>query len=389
MTDNTNTAFSDSILTDEVRGELQLYDELAPEDVVKHQASDIQRISHLGTGSYCDVSLVVSRSTKEKLALKRLDRTKIGTPQDMVTAAPDLVIEGHYLAKLDHPNIIKLRGTSPLTFSDSFSESEDGYFLTMDVMEETLTDRLQRWRKDPCCYKTTKGLGFPKAKDLNVNSMYERIRTVTLGIAQAMDYIHKEGIILRDLKPDNVGFHADTGEVCLFDFGFAREVELCSPDEICGTPRYMAPETLKGEGYSFKSDVYSFGVLLHEVASLHRRTRSKKSLIENQADLMSMCNSLSELKLNSLPCAELKSLIKQCLSEDPQMRPSFETIVETLTTILSGETSTKSQMKKGKRSPFSWPSLRKLSTLEDSNSTLATLPDYEYNDLCNSQNSQW
>jgi len=370
---------------------LELYDDLAPghDDVVKHQVGDLRRISHLGKGSYCDVSLSICRSTKEQFALKKLDQSKIESQQDFITAAPDLAIEGHYLARLDHPNIIKLRGISAEKFSESFSEGGDGYFLTMEVMEETLKDRLLRWQKDSSCYKTRKGLGpllNMKTKKLDVQSMYGRIRTVAIGVAQALRYIQEQGIVVRDLKSDNIGFHAETGQVCLFDFGFARELEICRADEICGTPRYMAPEVLRGEGHSLKSDVYSFGVVLHEVATLYQRKRSKKTLIESQDDLISICNSLSELQLNEVPCEKVKSLIEECLSVDPEKRPSFENIVKRLVIAVRGDTlSTKSR---------SLPILLHKTTstqkgLAESNSTLETLPDYEFNELSNQLNAAW
>ncbi|CAJ1959799.1 unnamed protein product [Cylindrotheca closterium] len=414
MCQNSNSAFSDSTIDPLVLRELERYDDLSPQhnDVVMHQASDIQRVSLLGKGSYCDVFLVILRSTKEHLAMKKLDKKKIGSQQDFLAAAPDLIIEAHYLSKLDHPNVIKLRGVSSLPFSESFTQDKNGYFMTMDVMEETLEDRLHRWRKDPSCYTQRRGICsqlIKKAKKkLDVPSMYGRLETVALGIVDAMEYIHGQCITVNDLKPANIGFHGETGNVCLFDFGFARDLAICPPDEIYGTPRYMAPEVLKGEGYSLKSDVYSFGVMLHEVTSLCKREGSKKVSVENHSDLMVICESLSELSLHNIPCRRVTALIEICLSDDPERRPSFECIGATLRAILTPDTTTKLQTKLslisetdasgtlpdldtetfGYRNWYSSPLKDSLQT--ESNSTLDTLPECSINEeLSTLRNVEW
>merc|ERR1712110_907489 len=60
--------------------------------------------------------------------------------------------------------------------------------------------------------------------------MYERVENVALGIAKGMEYLSSKNIVLRDLKPGNVGFDEDSfDDVKLFDFGMARKVEDCDP----------------------------------------------------------------------------------------------------------------------------------------------------------------
>jgi serine/threonine protein kinase len=87
-----------------------------------------------------------------------------------------------------------------------------------------------------------------------------------IGVCDALKYLHKNNIIYRDLKPANVGFD-DSGVVKMFDFGLARHMDDCER-AIAGSLRYMAPETMLGEGSDAKSDVYSFGILLYEVVTL-------------------------------------------------------------------------------------------------------------------------
>ena len=328
---NANTVSYNSVITPQVALRLEQFDHLMEsseqEHIMKHEACDIHQVYTLGTGAFCNVSFVISKSVNKGLAMKRLCQKKIlSSAKCFLEAATDLIMEAHFLSKLDHPHIIKLRGVSALSFSASFQEITDGYFLTMDIMAEILKDRLQRWRQDPSCYQRRRGIRSRltgKGKKLDLYRMHCRLNTVAVGIANAMDYIHKRKIILRDLKPANIGFQETTDEVCLFDFGFAREISTCNNDIICGTPRYMAPEAMRGKGYSFKSDVYSFGVLLHEIASLrHLKRRKKESIFK--------CHPF----LNDISCHDIATLIKECLSYDPEDRPSFDTILITLRTMI-------------------------------------------------------
>ncbi|CAJ1946362.1 unnamed protein product [Cylindrotheca closterium] len=65
-------------------------------------------------------------------------------------------------------------------------------------------------------------------KEAESQIMYERVETVALGIAQALSYMHQRAIVHRDLKPANAGFKKTAGEVCIFDFGFARDPTSCN-----------------------------------------------------------------------------------------------------------------------------------------------------------------
>ena len=85
-------------------------------------------------------------------------------------------------------------------------------------------------------------------------------------IASALEYLHKNRIVYRDLKLDNVLLDAD-GHCNLADFGMCKkdvsDHNRCTT--FCGTPDYLAPEIVEGKMYTFSVDWWSFGVLLYEM----------------------------------------------------------------------------------------------------------------------------
>jgi serine/threonine protein kinase len=156
--------------------------------------------------------------------------------------------------------------------------------------------------------------------------MLGRIETVIKGVVDGMRYLHDRNIILQDLKPANIGFD-ESGKVQLFDFGMARYVAECKDDnEVCGTPRYMAPEVMSGEGSSLKSDVYSFGMVFYEVCSLQSPFGHCKSF----ESLEEVARSTSRPSLDCIPNKAVQALIQECWNHDPAARPSFEGIHRSL-----------------------------------------------------------
>lgn len=80
-----------------------------------------------------------------------------------------------------------------------------------------------------------------------------------------LEYLHSNGFIYRDLKPENVLLHRN-GYIKLADFGFLKELR---PEErtwtFCGTPEYIAPEIILNKGYSHAVDYYALGIFTYEL----------------------------------------------------------------------------------------------------------------------------
>ena len=90
-------------------------------------------------------------------------------------------------------------------------------------------------------------------------------------IAEALHYAHGRGVIHRDIKPANILVTRD-GHAKIADFGIAKvsESQMTLPGRVLGSPAYMAPEQLSGEGVDARSDLFSLGVILYTILTGHR-----------------------------------------------------------------------------------------------------------------------
>lgn len=93
-----------------------------------------------------------------------------------------------------------------------------------------------------------------------------QIFLVFMEILKGLYFLHSQGVVHRDIKPDNLVFAQESqgSKVKIIDFSLAEELE--EGKELrgwCGTPGFMAPEILHGEAYGQKVDVFSLGVVLY------------------------------------------------------------------------------------------------------------------------------
>jgi serine/threonine protein kinase len=97
----------------------------------------------------------------------------------------------------------------------------------------------------------------------------EQAIPLVIGIADALDYIHRHGVVHRDLKPENIMIEPG-GHVKLIDFGVAgslgaRRLTFGKLSQVVGTPDYISPEQVRGKRGDGRSDIYALGVMLYEM----------------------------------------------------------------------------------------------------------------------------
>uniref|UniRef100_A0ACD5VR25 Uncharacterized protein n=2 Tax=Avena sativa TaxID=4498 RepID=A0ACD5VR25_AVESA len=154
----------------------------------------------------------------------------------------------------------------------------------------------------------------------------EKIISVGLDIANGMGYIHSQGVVHRDVKPENIIFDADWCAK-IVDFGIACEEAYCDPlANDPGTFRWMAPEMMKHKPYGRKVDVYSFGLILWEMLT---GSVPYEDLTPFQAAFAVFDKNVRPAIPSSCPAA-LRVLIEQCWALQADKRPEFWQIVQLL-----------------------------------------------------------
>ncbi|MCX6175022.1 MAG: serine/threonine protein kinase [Ignavibacteriales bacterium] len=195
----------------------------------------------------------------KKIILKVLNTQKIHDP----SLVERFKREAKILAKLDHPNIIKVL---------DFGLSKEFFYISFEYIEgESLRNVF-------------------KTKTLT----QEQKEHLMIQLLKGLDYAHANQIIHRDIKPENI-FIDKNLNVKLGDFGLALSAEdnyVTNPYSIVGTPSYMSPEQIRGSKLTAQSDLFSLGVVLAELF-----TGQNPFLKENVSLTLNEINSYDETTL--------------------------------------------------------------------------------------------
>ena len=262
---------------------------------------------------------------QHELVIKRLHYKTLSSRKATEVAEYDLSVEAAILSKLPfHKNIIRLHGIS----EDFYTCPRKG-FLVLDFLQSTLQEQLDRWRRRSHLNKKSRLCPFQgsELKKQLLQQERERIYKFAVGIACAMEFLHANRIIYRDLKPHNIGFDQQEN-VTLFDFGLARSMEPETQERrmtgMTGTFRYMAPEVVQSKDYSYPADVYSFAILLWEVCSLSKPFPEITSLKKlKKRVVLGHCRP----SFNKICSSGVKELLKSCWQSVPEHRKSFSHIL--------------------------------------------------------------
>jgi eukaryotic-like serine/threonine-protein kinase len=150
----------------------------------------------------------------------------------------------------------------------------------------------------------------------------ERATHFALEILDALDTMHKHGVVHRDLKPENIMVDAED-HIKLIDFGIAmredaRRITFVEISSTLGTPDYIAPEQVKGQRGDQRSDIYSLGVMLYEMLAGEPPFRGPNPLAVMNERLLHDAEPVGERRAEVSP--ELEEILKRALEREPRNR---------------------------------------------------------------------
>ena len=195
------------------------------------ELSDLNFVCKLGAGSFGQVSLVKNKKTNFIYSIKAISIDQIISNHLTET----LLLEKRILLSIDHPFIVKLvkslKDRKYIYLIEEFIKGKELYEVFTENDDEFTTEQAQFY---------------------------------SASMLIAINYLHQNKIIYRDFKMENI-MVCENGYIKIVDFGTAKILK----DEdrtttIIGTPHYMAPELIMGEGYSFQIDYWSIAVCIYE-----------------------------------------------------------------------------------------------------------------------------
>ena len=164
-----------------------------------------------------------------------------------------------------------------------------------------------------------------------------RAVVIAVQILEALAEAHRNGIIHRDVKPENVFLHSSpAGEVVkVIDFGVAKDAaamgrSLTMTGGVVGTPVYMAPERLQEISYDGRSDVYSAGIVLYEMLLGHPPFESKDGSVFPLVMMHVKQSPQPPREVDPSIPASVSDLVLAALAKDAARRPSAERLAELL-----------------------------------------------------------
>ena len=260
----------------------------------------------LGEGGMGTVYKAKDRELDRLVALKVIRPEYANHPETIRRFKQELILA----RQVTHRNVIRI---FDLGIADSFK------FITMDYVEG----------RDLSKILSDKG-------KFSVSDGCEIVRQICSGLEAA----HSEGVVHRDLKPQNIMLDAQ-GRVFLMDFGLARSMELVGMTRtgaLIGTPTYMSPEQARGEKADVRTDVFALGVIFYELLTGKRPYKDEPMMATLVRRTKELATPPSQVD-SSIP-EPISDIVMKCLQIKTDLRyQSAEEILRDLNLILPAQSS--------------------------------------------------
>lgn len=244
-------------------------------------------IKKIASGGMADIFLGDDLELGRKVAIKILAPNYAGDKNFVARFKS----EAQILARLSHPNIVQVY---------DWGEYNGTYFICIEYIEgDSLKEIIEK--KGPLAPETAIGYA--------------------LQISSALYAAHKNNLIHRDIKPQNILITPE-GKVKVADFGIAKSIitDVTRTLNIMGTAHYISPEQAKGEVLDHRTDIYSLGIVIYEMLTADVPFRGGSSIDISLKHIYEKPLKPSEL-IENIP-EKLEKIIMHCLEKEPAARYS-------------------------------------------------------------------
>ncbi|MGD0363704.1 MAG: serine/threonine-protein kinase [Bryobacteraceae bacterium] len=268
------------------------------------QVGDFRLGRLLGRGGMGAVYEAYEQSMRRTVALKILDSGIDPSANEVSRFEREAWIAG----RLNHPNIVK-----------ALSQGEESgiRYMAMELIDGCSLAGEIRSAKDAA--------SRPPSDSKSQSARIRKMVTLFVSVANALQHVHENGIIHRDIKPQNLLLPKDESRLFLTDFGLARDEQasqLTRRGDFLGTIRYMSPEQLLAQRAQVdrRTDIWSLGVSLYEAVTLDVPYSGASE--EAYITAISMRQPLPASARNPSVSRDLETVLMKCLERDPERRYS-------------------------------------------------------------------